>query len=1019
MVVRPNVSKPLPPIMPSPPPSSHSGRDSPVSMRSFKSTSSGNSSTAPLVVARGCGSGPSAVAGPSSGCCGPCVVQPRAQRTGASPKRPARPEDAVATKAAVYEEPAVQDEPAPLPEISSSPPTKLRLARVSTTTHLSISSSLALPFSSRRRPSIPLEDFPSSPTDDEWEDFSFEEDIVPISPTPVSPTSPPARRNTLRRKSATPLSPRIVKGASLARSHASRRSRKSRFPAMNTRTPTSPTTNFVRYPSVYSTYSFYDPAQLDAALDDSSDVEPDIQSGRATPLPPLPSEQEAETSEFGEVPGGANLDPRGSVSSVSTVRPPIGQRSTSRLGGLRDKFRWLPGRSTSGHDSSSDESARVQRTTSSDTSSIDTFEAACPLYNKVKTASHATGKSVVFARPGFKSLRSAKPTSPEFQPEHGYKSSTDSSSYAASVSSFERNVRLGGAAASSSSCSDDSFAEGSPRSKIRALSPSRTSLEEPKPTHVRSRSHNYQYPRPRTVKSFESLRQPRLRDKNDVPHHPFPTTAVPYPLAYSSTMMAADRWNHALLFGDERNPSNAGGLLRGSTVSFSQFYGVGSGKKEVLKGKELRGGKVLDIGCGEGLWVLTAAKEWKHTCFVGFDLMPVQMNLHERLQGVKNASEIIDRIEWINGDCLNAALPFDDNSFDLIRLANMTLALPTDAEADNWRLRALFSEIFRVLKVDGELEVIDENHIAPSASIASPGNPGNAAFDSASGPPCHQLDQAFENMLKYNRLSAYPVIPELLEQHFSVASERAHFRLAVAPDANVVDRLARRDGLSDETATRVEIDRDLGLASAVRPEHPPVHGRTRSGSVSTQGRNRKMLQLLGREFAEARKTAPPTGLIVLPNKMLPMSPAAVYAHATHSTNTLLAAKEQLFDFVELCARGKAVADRRDFEDLLWQYESTRFDRLGLRDPLQTFSDWDSGLSDANEGLWSGELRSPKYSAMSPPPVDAAPHGTGSIGPLPAWRYESDSDVVTVREIRVCLARKTNVTPAVYNSSAQA
>ncbi|KAG9083095.1 hypothetical protein FS749_006307 [Ceratobasidium sp. UAMH 11750] len=150
-----------------------------------------------------------------------------------------------------------------------------------------------------------------------------------------------------------------------------------------------------------------------------------------------------------------------------------------------------------------------------------------------------------------------------------------------------------------------------------------------------------------------------------------------------------------------------------------------------------------------------------------------------------------------------------------------------------------------------------------------------------------------------------------------------------------------------------------------------------------------------------------------------MSPSAVYAHATHSTNVILAAKEQLFDFVELCARGRAVADRQEFEDLLWEYESTRFDRLGLRDPLQTFDDWDTGVSDANEGLWSADLRSPRYaSATSPPPLDAQPRGIGSMGPFPAWRYESESDVVTVREIRVCLARKTSVEAPVYHPPAR-
>lgn len=341
----------------------------------------------------------------------------------------------------------------------------------------------------------------------------------------------------------------------------------------------------------------------------------------------------------------------------------------------------------------------------------------------------------------------------------------------------------------------------------------------------------------------------------------------------------------------------------------------------------------------------------------------------------------------------------------------MTLALPTDSDADNWRLRALFSEIFRVLKVDGELEVIDENHTIPSASTASPAHPENAAFDPSLGPQQQELEQAFQTMLKYHKLSAYPVIPDLLSQHFSTSREKAHFRLGVAPDPFVVERIARRDGMSDKTATRVEIDLDLGLEDE-RVESLPTHERTRSHSGSiTHGRNRKMLQLLGKEFAESRKSVTPQGLIVLPNKMLPMAPAAIYAHATHSTNVLLAAKEQLFNFVELCAQGRAVADRKEYEDLLWQYEANRFDRIGLRDPFHSFNDWETGLSDANEGLWSSELRSPKFAACTSPPPEA--QCTGSMGPLPTWRYESESDVVTVREIRVCLARKLSTDPPVY------
>ncbi|KDN46514.1 hypothetical protein RSAG8_04167, partial [Rhizoctonia solani AG-8 WAC10335] len=492
-------------------------------------------------------------------------------------------------------------------------------------------------------------------------------------------------------------------------------------------------------------------------------------------------------------------------------------------------------------------------------------------------------------------------SSTDFRPGHGYQSSTDSSSYAPSFSSFENNLRLGGKSGSSS-CGDDWTSEEGHEQMAKPLPSSRaSSIITPAPAHSRNNSDNYVHLRPDSVTCIEPVRKPTIRMKNGVPHHSCNPEQVPYPVSYSSNMMAADRWNHALLFGDDRNPANAGGLLRGSTVSFSQFYGVGSGKKEVLKGRELRGGKVLDLGCGEGLWVLAAAKEWRHTCFVGFDLIPIQMDLNEKLDGVRNAQDIIDRIEWAQGDFLSEKLPFADNSFDLVRLANTTLALPADPGAGNCRLRGLFSEIFRVLKVDGEFEMIDENLTVPSVSKASPACPENAAFDLHTGAQMREIEQAFARMLQYHQLTAYDEIPGLLQQHFSTSSEKAIFRLAVTPDPNVVQNLRDR-GSIEQASTRVELDRDLGLAES--PAEAPTHG-----------------------------------------------------------------------------RGPSVG-------------------------------WETGISDANEGLWSGEQRSPRF-ASSPPP-DAT--RIGSMGPLPSWRYESESDVVTVREIRVCLARKLNLDPPSIRSN---
>ncbi|KAF8685025.1 Methyltransferase domain [Rhizoctonia solani] len=976
-----------------------SGRTSPAfstqmrpdSPRSMKSSGSSASQTSRVVVGQSngpsqCPPARSSLFPPSSDTC--------------APQRPPRPEElAAATRPQVYQPPPTPSKSSPARSSSSftSPPKPPVLRRLSTATtlqrHLSIANSTSvLPFSTKRRPSIPVEDFPTSPDEDDWEDFSFEEDLGPISPV----------RNVIRRKSSVPLSPRLTRGAGLSRSQASRRTRRSRN-NLNSRGPATPI-DHNRPLSVYSAYSFYTPSQIDDDDEDFGHVirSPDPASSFMNINADSLSDQE-DWNEFGEVPAGANLEPRGSVSSIATIRPPADQRNPSRLGGLKDKLRcqWLGHRSGQGQEMSSDES--LHNRSGSDVSLSPSAGAASnrPAYSRARTTPN---RPVVFNKPGFKSLSKSSQTPSDFRPGHGYQSSTDSSSYAPSFSSFENNIRIGGKSGSSS-CGDDWTSEEGHDYTAKPLPASRASsiVSPAPPVHSRNNSDNYAHLRPNSVSFVEPIRKPAIRIKNGVPHHSCDPEEVPYPLSYSSNMLEADRWNHALLFGDERNPANAGGLLRGSTVSFSQFYGVGSGKKEVLKGKELRGGKVLDLGCGEGLWVLAAAKEWKHTCFVGFDLLPIQMDLKDKLDGTKNAQDIMDRIEWVQGDFLNEKLPFADNSFDLVRLANTTLALPTDANTGNYRLRSLFGEIFRVLKVNGEFEMIDEKHTVPSASQASPSCPDNAAFDPYAGTQMRQLEQAFARMLQHHELSAYDTIPNLLRQHFSTSSEKATFRLAVAPEQSAVDNPRRRDDMG-KVASRVDLDRDLGIVE--NQMQAPAHGRGQSFSGSLQGRNRKMLQLLGKEYAESHKPSVPQGLIVLPHKILPMSPAAVYAHATHSTNIILNAKEQLFSYIEDCTRGKAVADRREFDDLLWDYEASRFSRVGLRDPLQSFKDWETGISDANEGLWSGEQRSPRF-ASSPPPDGAR---VGSMGPLPSWRYESESDVVTVREIRVCLARKLSSDP---------
>src|ERR1700736_6514254 len=56
---------------------------------------------------------------------------------------------------------------------------------------------------------------------------------------------------------------------------------------------------------------------------------------------------------------------------------------------------------------------------------------------------------------------------------------------------------------------------------------------------------------------------------------------------------------------------------------------------------------------------------------------------------------------------LNRQLPFADNSFDFVRIANLTLAIPQK----DWR--HVLSEVRRILAPEGRLELIDDQMLFP------------------------------------------------------------------------------------------------------------------------------------------------------------------------------------------------------------------------------------------------------------------------------------------------------------------
>ncbi|KAH6909134.1 hypothetical protein BKA70DRAFT_226473 [Coprinopsis sp. MPI-PUGE-AT-0042] len=156
---------------------------------------------------------------------------------------------------------------------------------------------------------------------------------------------------------------------------------------------------------------------------------------------------------------------------------------------------------------------------------------------------------------------------------------------------------------------------------------------------------------------------------------------VPYPLKYTKTMMDFDIWDH--------------------------FYFVNTYRGLTAHRFEKPPVSVLDLGCGGGYWALEAAKQWPTSKIIGFDVLPLQPHLDQKLSHHQHLS---DRLNWITGNFLDG-LPFDDSHFDFVRMSYIGLGVPED----EWQF--VFEAVSRVMKPNAILEVIEEDLIFPCTNV--------------------------------------------------------------------------------------------------------------------------------------------------------------------------------------------------------------------------------------------------------------------------------------------------------------
>lgn len=174
---------------------------------------------------------------------------------------------------------------------------------------------------------------------------------------------------------------------------------------------------------------------------------------------------------------------------------------------------------------------------------------------------------------------------------------------------------------------------------------------------------------------------------------------------------AAGVWDKESPFALLGLPLISSGLACGAMAVWmicSSKFGKVREREEYLDLLEWRGDeRVLDVGCGRGLFLIGAAKRLTTGRAIGIDIwqaedlsgnQPAATSNNARIEGVA------DRVEVQTADARK--LPFDDASFDVV-LSSAALHNIYNAAERQTAVR----EIARVLKVGGRVLIVDVRHI--------------------------------------------------------------------------------------------------------------------------------------------------------------------------------------------------------------------------------------------------------------------------------------------------------------------